>query len=320
MSFEIEGLTFKYRRRADPALDQVTLSIPGGVTTVVLGMSGSGKTTLLNLLGLLIEKRPRSGHIRYLADQEYEYGRLPLPERNRLRKEHFGFVLQSAYMLRNFSCAYNVRLPLMLRGDSRRERETRHNDLLDQWLGNAEEGKAASERSSFLRRMIRCLFGKKDQPKGGSERSEFAELMPRRPGSVSGGERQRMAVLRAVIHDPHVVFADEPSASLDPVNTRKVHELLLKWRRGDLAGSRQSGQPEKDGRTLILVSHQIGPACEIGDYFVLLRDNQVVCDLVDAGLTPRDKMPGEPDKRALQKWKIDVKEVERLITPRRPNR
>ena len=269
MSFQICGLTHLYDAQKPAVLRDVSLTIPEGGVTAVLGMSGSGKTTLLNLMGLLLQPRLSEGKIVCRLGQiEHDYARLSGAAGNRLRLSQFGFVLQSAYLLPHFSCADNVELPLTLRGDSRTERDRRLRRLLDQV-----------------------------DPHG----TGLASVVSQRPGAVSGGERQRMAVLRAVIHDPHVVFADEPCASLDPVNAEIVMQLLLDWRQGDFGGEDITDPRE---RTLIIVSHDIRSACRVADHFLLLKQGQVV-----RGKTiPRAEMPGGPDA-------ICSEEVERLIRP-----
>ncbi len=267
MSFSVRGLTLRFGRRQTPILQNLSFDIPAGKVTAVLGMSGSGKTTLLNLLGLLLDlKRSTAGRIECRLDQEtHDYAKLRRSARNRLRQKNFGFILQTAYMLPHFSCAQNVELPLTLRGEPARERRER----------------------------LMHLVHRVD--------SRLETILPNRPTSVSGGERQRMAVLRAVIHDPHVVFADEPCAALDPVNAEAVTSLLLDWQRGVLA---VGGATDPRERTLILVSHDLRTACRVADHFVLLRDGE----LVRGQMLSRSEMPGGPHA-------IDADEVARWIQP-----
>jgi ABC-type nitrate/sulfonate/bicarbonate transport system ATPase subunit len=93
---------------------------------------------------------------------------------------------------------------------------------------------------------------------------DLKEPLRHHPGQVSGGQRQRMAVLRAIIHNPRVVFADEPVSNLDLVNKTKMIHLLQAWQKGDLLSDNH--QP----RTLVLVCHEPETAWTLADDFLFL--------------------------------------------------
>lgn len=266
MTFILQDVTYRYSPKTAPekrALDNLTTEVPAGSVTAVLGMSGSGKSTLLGLLGLLLDdaatvqgrilwKSPENG-------QEEDYGALTRARRDWLRLHHFGFVLQSSYLLPNFPSGYNVQLPLMVQGMPPEDRRR----ALDRLLHTSELGM-----------------------------SELASLQVKRPAQLSGGERQRFAVLRAIIHDPSVVFADEPFASLDPENTGRVRDLLCHWQQGRLNDTRRA-------RLLVLVTHAIYDAWKVADYFLLMAggrfvvpDSRSPCDCL---LTKKD-LPGGPEQ------------------------
>lgn len=240
--FRLRKLTYQYPRpRAggrSAALADVTVDFPPGVTAV-LGRSGSGKSTLLNVLGLLARWSPSAGQVVYRGGgQDCDYADLSARGRNNLRLRHFGFVLQSAYLLPHLSCLENVVVPLALCGTGRAARIK---------LGES-------------------LFELADPS------NELLELRHDRPREVSGGERQRVAVLRAISHDPCVVFADEPCSSLDPFNASLILDLLRQWVEGKL-------HPESPTRprTLILVSHTLGTAQEFASgRCALLKKGQLV--------------------------------------------
>jgi lipoprotein-releasing system ATP-binding protein len=110
----------------------------------------------------------------------------------RFRNREIGFVFQFHYLLSDLSALENTLLPARIGGMPRREAEPKARELLRE-LG-------------------------------------LADRMDHRPGKLSGGEQQRVAVARAVIMDPRVVFADEPTGNLDMQNARAVEELLMRLR------------------------------------------------------------------------------------------
>ncbi len=228
-TFTLANLTYSYRaRRGHPsaaAVNGVSAEIRPGATAV-LGLSGSGKTTLLNLLGLLAAAAVKPGEI--LLRGTGDYAALRTSDQVRLRRDTFGFVLQSAFLLPHFSCLENVAVPLALAGVGRRERHER----------------------------VEKLFHKADK----SDR--LWKLIHKRPRDISGGERQRVAVLRAIVHDPLVLFADEPLSSLDPLNAREMLKLLRHWLDG---GMTPESSVADRRRTLMLVSHDVSTAVEFAN-------------------------------------------------------
>src|SRR5262245_12204990 len=239
VSFVLSRVTYSYPRAAQPALRAASLNIPTGKTTVLLGPSGSGKSTLMSLLGLLWEGRLDEGEIRYDNGQTHDYVRLSHADRARLRLVEFGFVLQSAYLLPHFSCARNIALPLELNGLS----------------------------ATAARQRVEGLLRRAD-PSGA-----LFEARDRLPGEVSGGQKQRVAVLRAVAHNPRVVFADEPFSNLDPPNARRIVQLLLDWGSGAL----NPDDPARE-RTLVLVCHDLAIARRVADRVALLDQDHTVVD------------------------------------------
>lgn len=241
-AFAVENATFRYRRSLWsrlrrpaplPVLNRVTATIPAGGVTAVLGRSGSGKTTLLSLLGLLGDRGLAAGRIAYHGDRGpvQNYARLSGARRAALRRAEFGFVLQSCYLLPHFSCLDNIAMPLALQGVSPRECRRRVERLVD-------------------------LVG------ADSLRADLA----RRAGGVSGGQKQRTAVLRAVVHDPAVLFADEPVSNLDEDSTERVLELFARWRSGTLNAESNARRT----RTLVLVTHDVELAHRLADSFLLI--------------------------------------------------
>lgn len=238
--FELCDVCFSYPGAKEPALRHVGFRLAPNRTTAVLGLSGSGKTTLLSLMGLLWDGAIQGQVVCYRDDKGRPHDYLSRNgfRRSDLRLHEFGFVMQSSYMLPHFSCMENIGMPLALQ-------------QVDQRHVRVEELLQTADPS-------RALFN----------------LRGRLPRDISGGERQRMAVLRAVVHDPRVLFADEPLSSLDPLNARCIIDLLKRWKSGGLQ------RTERKTRSLVLVSHNIEIACEMADDIIVLKDGRLVGEQV----------------------------------------
>jgi len=110
----------------------------------------------------------------------------------RFRNTHIGFVFQFHHLLPEFSALENVAIPGWIAGSKKKQVEHRAAELLE-------------------------LLGLKDR-------------MHHKPGAMSGGEQQRVAVARALINQPGIVFADEPTGNLDSTNARDLHDLFIRLR------------------------------------------------------------------------------------------
>ena len=166
---------------ATPALRAASLDLYAGEVVAVTGRSGSGKSTLLHCLaGVTV---PHGGPRRAGRDQ------LPVDDRSRLRRLHFGLVLQFGQLVPELTAAENVALPLLL------ERRTR-----------------ASAQAAAIEWL---------------DRLEVADVADARPAAMSGGQAQRVAIARALVTSPRVVFADEPTGALDTVTGDLALQVLL---------------------------------------------------------------------------------------------
>ncbi|MFF5182508.1 ABC transporter ATP-binding protein [Streptomyces sp. NPDC000345] len=142
--------------------------------------------------------------------------------RSLLRRSEFGFVFQFGQLVPELTCVENVALPLRLNGTSRKQ----------------------AERTAL----------------GWMERLEVEDLAKKRPGEVSGGQGQRVAVARSLVTSPRVVFADEPTGALDSLNGERVMELLTEAARSANAA-------------VVLVTHEARVAA-YSDREIVVRDGK----------------------------------------------
>jgi putative ABC transport system ATP-binding protein len=151
-----------------------------------------------------------------------ELSALPDAARSALRRTEFGFVFQFGQLVPELTCLENVALPLRLAGTRRRDAERRARD----WI----------------------------------ERLDLDAVAGERPGEVSGGEGQRVAVARALVTGPRVLFADEPTGALDSLNGERVMQLLT-------AAAREAGV------AVVVVTHEPRVAAYT-DREVVMRDGR----------------------------------------------
>ncbi|MEV0393061.1 ABC transporter ATP-binding protein [Polymorphospora rubra] len=142
--------------------------------------------------------------------------------RSALRRSEFGFVFQFGQLVPELTCLENVALPLRLDGHKRREAERRATGWLD--------------------------------------RLEVSDVAHKRPGEISGGQGQRVAVARALVTGPRVVFADEPTGALDSLNGERVMKLLTEAARDT-------------GAAVVLVTHEPRVAA-YSDREIVVRDGR----------------------------------------------
>ncbi len=183
-------------------LHEISFDLPAGATLAVVGASGSGKSTLLGLLAGL--DVPTQGDV-LLAGQSL--GRLDEDGRAQLRASMTGFVFQSFQLLPDLTALENVMLPL---------------ELIP---------RPGLDRLAIVQKAQEWL-----------ERVGLADRLDHTPRQLSGGEQQRVALARAFAPGPQILFADEPTGSLDSANGDLVANLLFELNRAT-------------GTTLILVTH-----------------------------------------------------------------
>ena len=153
-----------------------------------------------------------------------EVGSLKEKELSAFRNKQIGFVFQFHQLLPEFTALENVMIPALLGG-----------------MSSDKAMKKAKETLAFL---------------------GLAERASHKPAELSGGEKQRVAVARALINDPAVIFADEPSGSLDSKNKEELHQLFFDLR-------------DKLGQTFVIVTHDEGLA-QLTDRTIHMVDGRIV--------------------------------------------
>lgn len=151
-------------------------------------------------------------------------------ELSRFRNQEIGFVFQFHHLLNEFTAIENVTIPALIKGTPQQKTEARAKEILD-YLG-------------------------------------LGDRMTHKPAQLSGGEQQRVAVARALINNPSVVFADEPTGNLDTSTSQDLHNLLI-------------GLREEFDQTFIIVTHN-DELAQLSDRKFTLRDGILVDTSVEA--------------------------------------
>jgi putative ABC transport system ATP-binding protein len=193
------------------------LLVRSGEFLAVIGPSGCGKSTLLDFLGLVLKPTDYKNYVFYSAGGRVNLGRLAESKAADLRQAELGYVLQAGGLLPYLSIAENILLPARL---------------------NHVKGKIAARRLGEL-----------------AERLNIRDQLNKKPAHLSGGQRQRAAIARALIHDPRLVLADEPTAAVDFPTAREISGLFR-----DLTSSL--------GRGLVVVTHDLNLVRHLADRFV----------------------------------------------------
>ncbi len=183
-------------------LKGVDLHIKQGEVVSIVGPSGAGKTTLLQILGTLDQQSNKKESQLFIKDTDVTL--LSDKDIAKFRNEHIGFIFQFHQLLPEFSALENVCIPAFIKKTSKTEAEKRAKELLD-FLG-------------------------------------LSHRYHHKPSELSGGEQQRVAVARALVNNPAVIFADEPSGNLDTESADNLHQLFFKLR-------------DEFGQTFVIVTH-----------------------------------------------------------------
>tara|TARA_B110000259_G_scaffold187913_1_gene243974 strand:+ start:1803 stop:2474 length:672 start_codon:yes stop_codon:yes gene_type:complete len=203
-------------------LKNIDLEINVGEIIAIVGPSGAGKTSLLQILGTL--SSPDKAPDLSLEINDTDILNLTENELSDFRNQELGFIFQFHELLPEFNALENVMIPAFIKGTSIKDAEKRATSLIDQ-LGLLE----------------RSLH---------------------KPAELSGGEQQRVAVARALMNNPSIIFADEPSGNLDSQTADQLHQLFFDLR-------------DQYGHTFVIVTHNKELA-EKADRKIELIDGKIV--------------------------------------------
>ena len=203
-------------------LKGVNIDVKKGEIVSIVGASGAGKTTLLQILGTL--DRASKKKDLSLSINTININTLSDKTLAKFRNEHIGFIFQFHQLLSEFTALENVCLPAFIKGTKKAKAEKQAQELLN-FLGLSHR------------------YGHK-------------------PSELSGGEQQRVAVARALINNPDLIFADEPSGNLDSESAEILHSLFFKLR-------------DEFGQTFVIVTHNEELA-NLADRKLTMVDGKIV--------------------------------------------
>jgi lipoprotein-releasing system ATP-binding protein len=230
----VKGITKSYskKRLTIPVLKGVDFSVRKGEFVSIVGQSGCGKSTLLHLLGTL--DVPDAGEI-YFGGERIDS--LSTARRDWLRNHDIGFIFQFYHLLPELTALENVLSPLMVR-----------TGLLEYCL---KKRKYHEKAKSLL------------------DQVGLSHRLKHKPNELSGGEMQRTAIARALISEPQILLADEPTGNLDATSAKEVIQLL-----------RQLCTRHK--LTVIMVTHDHNIAA-VADRTVQMVDGVIVGQPMESG-------------------------------------
>jgi phospholipid/cholesterol/gamma-HCH transport system ATP-binding protein len=217
----LKNITKKFG--ANIVLDNISLAVERGKTTVVIGPSGCGKTVLIKHLILLL--RPTSGEV-YFGGRRID--NLSERQLNEVRT-HYGFLFQGGALFDSLSVMENILFPLR-----------QHCEITD--FKEVEE----------LVKAKLAMVG-------------LDGFQNYYPAKLSGGQRKRVALARAIALNPEVILYDEPTTGLDPIRSDVINELILKLQR-------------ELNITSVVVTHDMTSAYKVADRIVMLHKGKIIAD------------------------------------------
>ncbi len=260
---------FGQGEKENTVLDDVSVDIYEGDFTIIMGSSGAGKSTLLNALsgmdkvseGTVAYTPPGTPQytpcrqvdaVRPTRYKEQEINSLKEKQMARLRANEFGFVFQQTHLVSNLSLFENI--------------------AVAGYMGEGQTEKQVRKRAEALLRQM-----------------HIEKAKDRYPSEVSGGEAQRAAIARAVVNEPGIVFADEPTGALNKSNTEDVLDLLTML--------------NQKGQSILMVTHDIHAAAR-GNRILYLEDGKVLAQKI---LLPYEKSNERDRETEIHLWLDSLK-------------
>ncbi|MFH1050936.1 MAG: ABC transporter ATP-binding protein [bacterium] len=208
-------------------LKGLSVKVNKGELVALMGPSGAGKSTLLHILGSL-DQADEGNIVLSVNGDVYDYSKISSEEFTALRNRHIGFIFQFHHLLPEFTALENVMMPALIAGMSYKEASVKAQELIK-------------------------IVG-------------IAEQQNQKPSELSGGEQQRAAIARALINNPAIVFADEPTGNLDKSNADAVLELLLNLKK-------------KYSKTFVIATHSPEVAAS-AERILRMSDGKIIEDSI----------------------------------------
>ena len=234
-------------------LDDISLAIEKGKTTVVIGPSGCGKSVLLKHMIVLM--RPTSGEVYFKHQRIDNIDDLSLAS----VRAHFGYLFQAGALFDSLSVAENIMFPV------RQHCQITRFSAVEELVRNKLKMVGLDGLQHFF------------------------------PANLSGGQRKRVALARAIALDPEVILYDEPTTGLDPIRSDVINELVLKLQK-------------ELGVTSVAVTHDMKSAYKIADRIVMLHNGKIIAD----GNADYIRNHSDPIVQQFIKGEISKKELEQL--------
>ena len=219
-------------------LKGVDLHIQKGEIVSIVGASGAGKTTLLQILGTLDHPSYTNGTVLEINGEDVL--KMNDATLSKFRNLNLGFIFQFHQLLPEFTALENVCLPAFIANKPKHETEVEAEKLLT-YLG-------------------------------------LGERIHHKPNELSGGEQQRVAVARAMINKPAIIFADEPSGNLDSNTAQNLHQLFFKLR-------------DELGQTFVIVTHN-DELADMADRKLIMKNGAIKREVKNIKIFTYDTIKG----------------------------